>query len=108
MRSVGEAAVVAKREKLMAELNRLKNRVDEFNDYGEVDAEMQNQYVQDVRGVLKRLQDAENEKMWINKEEDLYKLPISNYPEVEEIRNSAEPFLKLFTTVVKYTKSERR
>uniref|UniRef100_A0A3Q0KRH4 Dynein axonemal heavy chain 7 n=2 Tax=Schistosoma mansoni TaxID=6183 RepID=A0A3Q0KRH4_SCHMA len=108
MRAVGEAAVVAKREKLIAELNRLKNRVDEFNDYGEVDAEMQNQYVQDVRGVLKRLQDAENEKMWINKEEDLYKLQISNYPEVEEIRNLAEPFLRLFTTVVKYSKSERR
>ncbi|CAH8538598.1 unnamed protein product [Heterobilharzia americana] len=108
MRTVGEAAVVTRREKLITEINRLKNRVDEFNDYGEMDSEMQNQYVQDVRGVLKRLQDAENEKMWINKEEELYKLTISQYPELEEIRNLTEPFHRLFTTVVKYSKSERR
>ncbi|CAH8298254.1 unnamed protein product [Schistosoma turkestanicum] len=108
MRSVGEAVVTEKREKLTTEINRLKKRVDEFNDYGETDAEMQNQYVQDVRSVLKRLQDVENEKVWINKEEDLYKLPISSYPELEEIRNLAEPFLRLFTTAVKYSRSERR
>nr|CAH8846959.1 unnamed protein product [Trichobilharzia regenti] len=108
MRTVAEAAVVARREKLVTEINRLKNRVDEFNDYGEMDTEMQTQYVQDVRAVLKRLQDAENEKIWINKEEDLYKLTISNYPELEEIRNLTEPFHRLFTTVVKYCKSERR
>ncbi|KAH8876868.1 Dynein heavy chain 7, axonemal [Schistosoma japonicum] len=108
MRAVGEAAVTARREKLITELNRLKKRVDEFNDYGEMDAEMQDQYVQDVRAVLKRLQDAENEKIWINKEEDLYKLTISSYPELEEIKNLVEPFHRLFTTVVKYSKSERR
>ncbi|CAH8626732.1 unnamed protein product [Dicrocoelium dendriticum] len=108
MRTVGEEAVMAHREKLTTELNRLRNRVDEFNDYGEIDSEMQNQYVQDVRAVLKRLMDAENERAWINKEENLYKLQVTNYPDIEEIRNLAEPFQRLFSVVVKYSKSERR
>lgn len=108
MRAVGEAAVIARREKLTTELNRLRNRVDEFNDYGEMDSEMQAQYVQDVRAVLKRLMDAENERAWINKEEDLYKLQVTNYPDIEEIRSLAEPFQRLFNTVVRYSKSERR
>ncbi|KER25823.1 hypothetical protein T265_06797 [Opisthorchis viverrini] len=108
MRAVGESAVIARREKLTTELNRLRNRVDEFNDYGEMDSEMQNQYVQDVRAVLKRLMDAENERAWINKEEALYRLQVTNYPDIEEIRALAEPFQRLFTTVVRYNKSERR
>ncbi|TPP61649.1 Dynein heavy chain 7 axonemal [Fasciola gigantica] len=108
MRAVGEAAVIARREKLATEMNRLRNRVDEFNDYGEMDSEMQAQYVQDVRAVLKRLMDAENERAWINKEEELYKLQVTNYPDIEEIRSLAEPFQRLFNTVVRYSKSERR
>ncbi|KAF7258254.1 hypothetical protein EG68_04624 [Paragonimus skrjabini miyazakii] len=108
MRTVGEAAVMARREKLTMELNRLRNRVDEFNDYGEMDSEMQNQYVQDVRAVLKRLMDAENERAWINKEEELYKMQVTSYADIEEIRGLAEPFQRLFNTVVRYNKSERK
>ncbi|KAA3675897.1 dynein heavy chain, axonemal, partial [Paragonimus westermani] len=108
MRTLGEAAVMARREKLTMELNRLRNRVDEFNDYGEMDNEMQNQYVQDVRAVLKRLIDAENERTWINKEEELYKMQPTSYADIEEIRDLAEPFQRLFNTVVRYNKSERK
>ena len=39
----GEKTLIEKKEKLMHELQRLKQRVDEFNDYGELD--MMNQYV---------------------------------------------------------------
>ena len=49
----------------MLELEKLKARVDEFNDYGELD--MMQQYVQDVRAVQKRLNDAQEQIQWINK-----------------------------------------
>lgn len=49
----------------MLELEKLRTRVDEFNDYGELD--MMQQYVQDVRAVQKRLNDVSDQIGWINK-----------------------------------------
>ena len=54
-----------KREKVMAEIEKLRARVDEFNDYGEMD--MMQQYVQDVRAVQKRVADVTEQISWINK-----------------------------------------
>ena len=90
----GEKALIERKEKLMLELQKLKARVDEFNDYGELD--MMPQYVQDVRAVQKRLADCCLEIEWVNTEEGLYKYPISKYVEVDEINNSVDPFLRLF------------
>ncbi len=55
----GERQLLERKEKLMLELQKLKQRVDEFNDYGELD--MMQQYVQDVRQVQKRLQQSQEE-----------------------------------------------
>ena len=55
----GERHLLERKEKLMLELQKLKLRVDEFNDYGELD--MMQQYVQDVRAVQKRIQGAQEE-----------------------------------------------
>jgi len=49
----------------MLELEKLRARVDEFNDYGEMD--MMQQYVNDVRVVQKRLQEVQEQITWINK-----------------------------------------
>lgn len=49
----------------MLELEKLRSRVDEFNDYGEMD--MMPQYVNDVRVVQKRLQEVQEQITWINK-----------------------------------------
>lgn len=49
------------------ELEKLRQRVDEFNDYGELD--MMTQYVQDVRAVQKRITEAQESISWVNKEE---------------------------------------
>lgn len=51
----------------MLELEKLRQRVDEFNEYGELD--MMGQYVQDIRAVQKRLADAQESISWLNKEE---------------------------------------
>lgn len=108
MRTVNEQRINIKREQLESDLKRLRNRVDEFNDYGEVDAEMMAQYANDVRVVFKRVSEAESLREWINKEEKLYQVPISPFSDIEEIKALAEPFHRLFTNVVKYNKSERR
>ena len=54
-----------KREKVMLELEKLRTRVDEFNDYGELDT-MQ-QYVQDVVKVQRRIAEVQEQIVWINK-----------------------------------------
>lgn len=49
----GEKELLQKREKVQLELEKLQKRVDEFNDYGELD--MMVQYVNDVKTVQKRI-----------------------------------------------------
>ena len=95
-----------KKEKLMLELQKLKHRVDEFNDYGELD--MMPQYVQDVRAVQKRLADAQELIEWVNKEEALYKYPVSKFSEVGEITSSIDPFMRLFQVVFKWQRAEKK
>ncbi|XP_052285538.1 dynein axonemal heavy chain 12-like isoform X2 [Dreissena polymorpha] len=102
----GEKGLMEKREKVMLELEKLRTRVDEFNDYGELD--MMQQYVSDVRAVQKRVADVSNEIMWINKEEQLYKYPVTAYPDVEEITNAVTPFQNLFSVVFKWQKAEKK
>ena len=64
-KQAGEKGLLEKREKVMLELEKLRTRVDEFNDYGELD--MMQQYVQDVRAVQKRVADVADQISWINK-----------------------------------------
>lgn len=105
-KQLGERSLIEKKEKIMLELQKLKQRVDEFNDYGELD--MMNQYVQDVRAVQKRLADAQDQIEWINKEEALYKYPVSNFPEVDEINLAIDPFMRLFQVVFKWQRAEKK
>ncbi|XP_059163826.1 dynein axonemal heavy chain 12-like isoform X1 [Physella acuta] len=102
----GEKELIHRREKIMLELEKLRMRVDEFNDYGELD--MMQQYVQDVRQVQRRIQDLNEQVNWINKEEQLYKYPISTYPDIEDISSSLDPFLRLFTVISKWQRAEKK
>ena len=102
----GEKTLLEKKEKLMLELQKLKQRVDEFNDYGELD--MMQQYVQDVRAVQKRLIEAQELIEWVNKEEALYKYPVSKFSEVDEITSAIDPFMRLFQVVFKWQRAEKK
>ena len=102
----GEKSLQERKEKLMLELQKLKQRVDEFNDYGELD--MMQQYVQDVRAVQKRLADAQEQITWVNKEEVLYKFPVSQFPEVDEISSAIDPFMRLFQVVYRWQRAEKK
>ena len=105
-KQAGEKQLIERKEKLMLELQKLKTRIDEFNDYGELD--MMQQYVQDVRAVQKRLIDAQEQIQWVNKEEVLYKYPVSNYPEVDEVSSAIDPFMRLFQVVFKWQRAEKK
>lgn len=53
-----------RRERLMADLQKMQRRVDEFADYGELT--MMAEYAQDVKQIQKKIVDVENEIEWIN------------------------------------------
>lgn len=61
----GEKTLLERREKLILELIKLRHRVDEFNDFGELD--MMQQYIKDGAAVQKRLNEARTQVTWINK-----------------------------------------
>jgi len=106
MRTNGEQQLSDKRVKVVTELEKLKQRTDEFSDYGELD--MIQQYVIDVRNVQKRLGDVQEQITWINKEEGLYKFQITQFPEVDEISTTIDPYMKVFQAVSKWQKSEKK
>ncbi len=65
VRTINEAILIQKREKLIIELDKISKRIDEFADYGEL--EMMREYVDDVKLVQKRIVDAEIVIDWIKK-----------------------------------------
>lgn len=66
------------------------------------------QYVADVRTVQKLLQEAEDTIVSINKEEVFHKFDKTCYPEVEVIKESIEPYQKLFGFVLTWQRTENR
>lgn len=66
------------------------------------------QYVADVQTVQKLLQEAERTIVFINKEEDFYKLGQTSYQEVEVIRDSTELYQKLFGLLLNWQRTENR
>ena len=90
----------------MLELQKMKQRCDEFNDYGELD--MMTQYLQDVRAVQKRLTDAQEQIVWLNKEEVLYKQATTQFNDIEEIAGLIDPFFKLFQVVLRWQRAEKK
>lgn len=62
----------------------------------------------DVRTVQKRLHDVEDAIVFINKEEALYKWDQTFYPDVAVMKESIEPYQKLFGLVLKWQRTEKR
>ncbi|XP_074537088.1 dynein axonemal heavy chain 12 [Halichoeres trimaculatus] len=102
----GEEELIAKRERLMAELEMLGRRAEEFSCCSEL--EMMQQYIMDVRTVQKFLQEAEEAIAQINKEEEFFEKEPTSYPQVEVIKDSIEPYHKLFGLVLKWQRTENR
>ncbi|XP_077070519.1 dynein axonemal heavy chain 12 [Siphateles boraxobius] len=98
--------LMGRREKLLLELEKVGHRIEEFAECSELD--MIQQYASDVRTVQKRIQDIEESIDFINKEEALYKWDQTLYPEVEVIKETIEPYQKLFNLVLKWQRTRKK
>lgn len=56
----------------------------------------------------KRLGEIAEQVTQINKEEELFKWTPTTYPQLESIQRSLEPYQKLFTTIFKWQRTEKR
>ena len=92
--------------KVTTELRKIRQRCDDFYDYLEPDMMMQ--YAGDVRTVQKRLSDVVDQIQWIHREESLYKRPLTEYPDVEDIGSSLDLFYRLFYVVGRWQKAEKK
>ncbi|XP_012658003.1 dynein heavy chain 12, axonemal [Otolemur garnettii] len=101
-----ENELIAKREKLILELEKESRRMEEFAEFAELDR-MQ-QYVTDVRQLQKRIQESEEAVQFINKEEELFKWELTKYPELDKLKVNIEPYQKFFNFVLKWQRSEKR
>ncbi|TRZ01398.1 hypothetical protein DNTS_018422, partial [Danionella cerebrum] len=102
----GQQELIGRREKLLLELEKVGRRMEEFSQCSEFD--MVQQYASDVRTVQKRIQDIEESIDFINKEEALYKWEKTSYPEVGVIKETIEPYQKLFNFVLKWQRARKK
>ncbi|KAF7249828.1 Dynein heavy chain 12, axonemal, partial [Varanus komodoensis] len=102
----GENDLLAKREKLILEIERQTRRMFEFTEYSDLDR-MQ-QYVTDMRALQKRIQDADEAVAFINKEEKLLNWELTEYPDLETLKVNIEPYQKLFVFILKWQRTEKR
>ncbi|XP_039204063.1 dynein heavy chain 12, axonemal isoform X3 [Crotalus tigris] len=102
----GENELLAKREKLIMEVEKQIRRMHEFTEYCDLDR-MQ-QYVTDMRTLQKRIQDADEAVTFINKEEKLLNWELTEYPELETLKVNTEPYQKLFVFILKWQRTEKR
>ncbi|KAI5612480.1 dynein heavy chain 12, axonemal isoform X1 [Silurus asotus] len=102
----GQQELHSKREKLNLELEKLARRTEEFEECSNL--EMMQQYVTDVKTLQKKLQEAEESIVFINKEESLYNWDLTVYPAVDMIKESTEPYQKMFGLVLKWQRTEKR
>ncbi|KAF4024010.1 hypothetical protein G4228_015792 [Cervus hanglu yarkandensis] len=101
-----ENELIAKREKLILEIEKESRRMEEFAEFAELDR-MQ-QYVTDVRQLQKRIQESEEAVQFINKEEELFKWELTKYPELDKLKVNIEPYQKFFNLVLKWQRTEKR
>ncbi|XP_034028529.1 dynein heavy chain 12, axonemal [Thalassophryne amazonica] len=102
----GQQDLLVKREKVMVDLEKMGRLTEEFTHNSELD--MMQQYMADVKTVHKLLQHAEDAIISINKEEALYKWDQTFYPEVEMLRETIEPYQKLFQLALKWQNTEKK
>ncbi|XP_025071356.1 dynein heavy chain 12, axonemal, partial [Alligator sinensis] len=102
----GESELLAKRERLMLEVEKQTRIMEEFEEYAELDR-MQ-QYVTDMRALQKRIQEADEAVAFINKEERLFKWELTEYPVLENLKVNIEPYQKLFGLILKWQRTEKR
>ncbi|CAF3483983.1 unnamed protein product [Rotaria sp. Silwood1] len=106
VRGKNEQVLTERRERLLADLQKMQRRVDEFADYGELN--MMAEYAQDVKQIQKKIVEVENEIEWINQEEAQFRMAKTDYPQLDAIKTAVDPYYRLFTTVRKWQIAEKK
>ncbi|XP_010215324.1 PREDICTED: dynein heavy chain 12, axonemal [Tinamus guttatus] len=101
-----ESELTQKSEKLVVEIGRLVRCMAELEEYSQLDC-MQ-QYVTDLRGLQKRIQEADETVTFINKEEILFKWKLTDFPLLDSVKVEIEPYQKLFGLILKWQRTEKR
>uniref|UniRef100_A0A8C6ZHR7 Dynein heavy chain linker domain-containing protein n=1 Tax=Nothoprocta perdicaria TaxID=30464 RepID=A0A8C6ZHR7_NOTPE len=101
-----ESELTQKNERLVVEIGRLVRCMSELEEYSQLDC-MQ-QYVTDLRGLQKRIQEADETVTFINKEEILFKWKLSDFPLLDSVKVEIEPYQKLFGLILKWQRTEKR
>ena len=81
-----EDALTERTEALVSDIEKLKNRVRELDDLGDVNN--MPVYVSDMRALRRKLTELEGVTEWINEQETLFKFPVSSYPEIHHLQVS--------------------
>ncbi|CAH0590400.1 unnamed protein product [Chrysodeixis includens] len=63
------------------------------------------EYLEYLRKLVHRLDDCDKLVAWINTEEATFKFPITNYPDLEELKEAIKPFHNLIYLVHKWKRS---
>uniref|UniRef100_A0A3Q2D0D5 Uncharacterized protein n=1 Tax=Cyprinodon variegatus TaxID=28743 RepID=A0A3Q2D0D5_CYPVA len=98
-----EGELIAKREKLLVELEKLRAMVEQLNCSS---LDMMEQSFKVVKMIQKNLRKAEEAVALINKEETFYKWDRTSYPEVEVIKEEIDTYHKLFGLILKWQDAE--
>ena len=61
-----------------------------------------------MTSVQKRLGEITEQTVQINKEEELFKWTPTTYPHIDTILSQLDPYQRLFTTVFKWQKAEKK
>lgn len=61
-----------------------------------------------THSLQKRLGEIQDQIAQINREEELFKWTPTTYPQLDQIHGLLEPYLRLFSTVYRWQKAERR
>lgn len=80
-------------KKLVEDIDGLIPNIAVINDM--TDTNKLKEYHALLKGFLEKLRCFEDYIRWINKEEKLFKIPITKYPILEELIGYVEPFLEL-------------
>lgn len=93
-------------EKTQKDLGRLKIKMKHFNNCGDWDSV--EHYVKDIMAMSRKVQEIQRTANWITQEEIQLKYPITSFPEITEINNFIDPYMRLYTSVLNWRRSLKR
>ncbi|CAI8001099.1 Dynein heavy chain 7, axonemal, partial [Geodia barretti] len=102
----GEATLREKQEKVVIEIEKVHRSVEELAEYS--DFSQMAQYSKEITRIQKRIGELSDHISEINREETLFKWSQSTYPQLDTIGGQLDPFQKLFSTILKWQKAEKR